>query len=251
MKLEDYVGNQISQFNKNLKIAVDKADVDAIHDLRVSLKKLFVLHKVVKQHFPHSVKQYSSSYKLVRTFFKKTGGIRDYQIADSLATQWLNNTEQTIFYQYSEEKIIDALNQLVQHYNSVDVNNVEQSFKDSYKQISDKYLFELRDYLLSYIEGNAQRINKILLSEDSNYHKVRSLIKEQYYVQVQLRQIIGLSINPKILEKKNRQGKLLGQWHDLQMFKKLLAKADIDLRVEVSTNLQKKEALLLSEAGML
>jgi len=248
MKLESYVGEQLGHFYGNLKKTVNNADLVATHDLRVALKKLLALNKVVDIYIPSVSSPYKNSIKKIYSIFKQAGAVRDGHIMSELAFEWLSTREYIEFKRWICIKINSSRRKLNRLYLDFNIDVVRSELCGAFKHISGNYMPEFRDYLLIYIEENGKKISRYIQSKKCDFHAVRRWVKEQYYIQDQLNVIMGMSISKDILSKKRQQGKILGEWHDLQVFEKYLKKSGCDVKKLIRSRIIKKQKLLIKNA---
>lgn len=250
MRLENYVEEQLNQFYHNLIKAIENTDSVAIHDLRVVLKRLFALNKVVDIFFPDLSSFYKDSLEKTHCVFKQAGVIRDNQVMSKLALQWLSEEEYIKFIDFISSKMSSSKEKLNRLYPDVNIEVICNEFCWSFERISSDYMCEFRNHLLAYVENNGKKISESVQSEKCDFHAVRRWVKEQYYIQIQLNEVMGLNINKEILNKKNQHGKLLGKWHDLKVFEKQLKKSGCNVDKLLYDNIISMQKSLIKETGM-
>ncbi|MCW3786346.1 CHAD domain-containing protein [Plebeiibacterium sediminum] len=218
MLLHSYVNKQLIVFADNLNMASLNHNEDAIHDLRVALKQVFAVRNILKQ----SVLDYEHSFKprfhLVKTLFKTAGIIRDRQIMMHLAQERLMHNEYVNYRRKCNRMIKPAFLKLQEIGES-------QNLKKEIRYIT--RIFYALDILrpefvinifIKRISENEKQIKEQQNKANANYHLIRRLIKEQYYLLSILKEVYKYNSDENQIAKKKEMGSKLGDWHDLRVF---------------------------------
>jgi len=210
-----YLQNQKEIFFANYKNAVKTADIEAIHDMRVSLKRLNTLVKLLNCSKKANFRLKSAAEPL-RSLFKKTGRIRDFQIFSELLTTYQNEN------QYDNTLLIANCNnnekKLTQlFYDSIQLSDylgLKRNFNNIHSHIKLKNDDEIALQSDLFKKESEARVVRFSDPSNVNYnlHSTRKAIKDMSYLQ----EMLGKSelANDDQLVKYKEVGRLLGDWHD-------------------------------------
>ncbi len=246
MLLRTFVNKQLIVFTNNLNIASINHNEDAIHDLRVALKRVFAVRKILKQ----SVVDYKFSFKphfhLVKSIFKTTGIIRDQQIMTHIAHKKLEQNEYVNYRRKCNRIIKPALLQLHKCIDYPDIKK-EVNFITKIFYVLDILRPEyVINTFLDQISKNEHLIKEQLKTQNCNYHIVRRLIKEQYYLFSILKEVYKYKSDENLIAKKKELGSKLGDWHDLRVFHHNLIHSKMTINPNTITRLETEAKLLLN-----
>ncbi|MCF8304024.1 MAG: CHAD domain-containing protein [Bacteroidales bacterium] len=213
-----YIEKQQDVFKKHYKKAIKKFDAEAIHKIRLGVKKLRTVFRFLEYLDPGGVKA-KKSIKHERSLFKSAGVIRELQVQQELVTAYekehnVSLEEYKKHLAGNEEKARKDLKK------NKSRNRVKKEIGRSHKQVR-KVLKkhsndQIHQRLIDLIEEKFNLIN-ILNAEstEGNRHKMRTQLKQIHY-------LLGLLDKD---EEANRKftGRLdpiyeteqkMGQWHD-------------------------------------
>ena len=234
-----YFQDQMVSFEKNL---IESAFLSekAIHQLRVSIKKLRALMNLVENHTSYP-NQFLYQFKQVTSVFKPLGKIRDNR-----------NKAKLINYYFSNEKeLMDRLNG--------DLDQKLRLATDAYQDKFLTYSFEsfflfktefdhfLRSKLGNIKSREAARdivvvISELMKKEDlkSKLHKIRSYVKELLFI-LQIFKTKQIDINGKEYGMSDLAtlGEYLGQWHDYELLINLYNKVNEQLHEPTTYQFEK------------
>jgi len=207
-----YWKKEQTEFNKNLEILRNGPDKNAVHDLRVAIKKLracLKLYIIITEK-----KDVENLFNETRNLFSILGKERDNEICLDLLTAYENendiNFNNLKIYLQSQLKITQDWSQhALKNYNEEELTNLTLLLSQG-AEIPDK------DWLVKKI---IEAINDHL-SQIKNYykqpHKIRKLLKDVYYW---LKMLPQNAIKKKELE--NKLEKILddfGNWQNDEIF---------------------------------
>jgi CHAD domain-containing protein len=225
MKLRTYVNKRLNEFQTNLDEVVLSLDKEAIHDLRVALKRIFALRKILKS----CVRDYNESYAFyfleVKTIFKYTGIIRDNQLMIENAIKCLNEEEYMEFSSVRNEQLQTAKKGLYTYLNSIDLKRVRKDLLKVFgvlDVVRAEYMIKVTQ---QYTGKNEGRIVLQFNTTNCNYHLIRKWVKEQFYLLQVLNDVFKINGSYKLINRKKELGKVLGDWHDIRVLERHLKDA--------------------------
>jgi len=215
--LSRYFYAQQVAFEKNYPLIGDRSELEAIHDIRVSIKKLRSLFKLIGFITPERF-NIGKSYKPFRRIFKKLGFTRDIQVQREILNFYEDQLD-VLFGDYSlylrdlEEEQRDKIEHWIKNYRFPD-------WKKFYILIWDIVGMEGQSLIIKkandYIDNKLNEIKDLLPAEDNKtLHLIRRLLKEIRYV---IDCIVNLSTEDNEYSVLHKNIKLieddLGNWHD-------------------------------------
>ncbi len=217
MLLSTYVNKQLIIFAQNLYLASENKDEDAIHDLRVALKKVFAIRNILKvtiQDYDQSIKPY---FKPIRGVFKTTGIIRDHQILLHNANLRLPKREFTSFRRTCKTKIKSTHSTLIHNLNSIPIKKEISKVTKVFSILDIMRPDFIVESTLNIITNHERNIEQELLSPNCNFHDIRRWVKEQLYLYTLLKDVYKQKIKDSVITNKKQLGSKLGDWHDLRV----------------------------------
>ncbi|OQY05335.1 MAG: hypothetical protein B6I20_01570 [Bacteroidetes bacterium 4572_117] len=209
-----------NQFEINFEPAFSTANRDAIHDMRVSIKRLRLLYRFLD--FASEKQFYANKKgKLLVEVFKSAGPLRDVQIQLSI----LGKLKEDLNVDYPE------LNSFL---NSKENSGIEKFKKkgSTFDLIQIKYLFNFSEAIMkiiieftdlqvtfdNYILNRLNIIKKTLKKpkQKIDFHRLRKRIKDLIYLYEIKNTNLGKYKEP--LDLLKLLGKTLGVWHDIEVF---------------------------------
>ncbi len=232
MKKKSVIEIGVSQyeiFQNHFSDASSKGNKDAIHQLRVSLKKFYALKKFVLNGMsPIGQAQLINYLEPIHLIYKSGGKIRDIQVITDIATNFSTREAPPVFinklqerYKYRFEKF-KALTQ------TIELPTLAQ-FEDEYKSLITRYYTTSEKLFDGFLNDNMKNAREFIISSEPGelWHDARTLIKQNY-----LLMLLAQSFEPgqvDITEIQNLRNieQMLGQWHDLVVLKKFALRFDI------------------------
>lgn len=210
------------EYSKNYEEATAEINKQAIHDLRVSLKKLkssLTLLGILVPEFESKI-----IFKSTRSLFKKLGKIRDLQVTASLIqnNDIFRKRGGKRFHKFLERRIKRKESHLKKWVSHFESNSIEETFFEAInhsKQLVDSWILDSSTILI-----------RTLKSEISDYkstelHRARISLKQVHHTMD-----ICHNIDPDFLtgeintDQLGKIEKLLGDWHDQVILKSILIK---------------------------
>jgi len=222
--LEKYFDQRVKNIFNHLYDFEVTGEENAMHDFRVEMKKLRSIIKFLRVVYPkHQLKKAAHS---LRNVFHEAGVIREYQVLQ----QWLEKNEllvieATYFPRDEQQKMIEAFRENTKDYQKQleEVIDHVKVFINSTKEILyEQYLVDLHAQLDDFC-------NKDLAKEQ--WHEMRKVIKQWMYA-------LNWVDNDEDKKDKdfpyyNKLQEVIGQWHDLEMFKQEFADKQIYLSQDI------------------
>ncbi len=225
---DTFLQNQILVLTQNLKIAQESFDVNAIHDLRVAIKKIRALFLFVNEISGGEFKV-KKRLKRLRKLFKAFGKLRDIQVQKELLNKYESNTNCS--YQYFNLHLSDVQTKIQSSYSNEFLKFKTQHSGKIYthfKKNIEPYNFNL---ISSSIYEQYKLRFKILkslshkISDYHNIHKFRIKLKEFIHIFIILFQNSEFKPETSVnINKMKNIADLLGSWHDKDIFLKSLSK---------------------------
>jgi len=209
------------EVKKNLQQLKQGLDFDAIHDLRVAIKKLRAYTRLLAEIDP-SVDE-AEALAETEKLFDVFGKHREWEIAIDKTVNNEDNKDNTLpmyfrYAHFSKEQVSPVLTATLATYTTTELTAVEQKIQLLTETLQPKQLYheciEVLKLYINKIEKAAQHFKK-------NIHKVRKLLKKVLY---------WIHLFPEDSLYSKRQQELfddfldkLGKWHDYQV---ILEKTD-------------------------
>jgi CHAD domain-containing protein len=218
-RLANYYQEHKSVFEKNFQVVLAEFEVEAIHKMRTSTKRLRALLQLIEYLSPDKFKA-KKQLKKIRQLFKYAGKIREIQIemitlANYAALLKINFPEYHEYLKYRERKEIARFLRAL------------PEIDKSGKILDDKYILEviqnislkkLTKNLQGFIELKKQTLldlNKLQIT-NPRIHENRTHIKQLYYLYDHLTELSGQKEILKMKKEKMREiEQMIGSWHDL------------------------------------
>ena len=223
--LTHYLTTQQHSFEQNLPLINDPLEAEAVHDVRVSIKKirsLFLLLKFVSQENFN----YKKSYSEFKPLFKKLGFLRDVQVQSILLISYEGELEVKLSdYSAFLEKLNGKEREKIKKWLP---SNIPPDWDYLYILINNIVDFSVPGFIIHksnmFIENKLDEIRELLPAhENKTLHKIRRLLKEIRYIIDCLTGFSGenifnpvMHINIKLIEDD------LGNWHDRVVSAQLL-----------------------------
>ena len=217
-QIQNYFQSQKAQFKLNFEPAYATVNVDVIHDLRVSVKRLRLVYRLLNF---FADKQFCAKKraKLLIEVFKSAAALRDVQIG--LAIIEKNNqdvqSDDDLMIKFLKEKELVEIHKFKEKYKKFELEEIDKLFVFSETLLNIIVDFPgLQQTFNIYKELSLQEIIDLLKKDKVDFHSVRKKLKNLTYL-TEIEQIHLLETTEKLFLLKFL-GKLLGDWHDLDVF---------------------------------
>lgn len=215
--LNRYLFYQRKTFERCFPKIQDVTDDDAIHDIRVSIKKTRTLLLLLDYIYPGTW-DIGEHYRPFRKIFKRLGLIRDLQVQQKLAVylhqKCPGNIEGYSAYLKDHEKVTRSnVNNWLRMYSSPDWQSLEEDIRTFYFRTGKKQIILKAN---DYIEHKINHAKEISHQKDRiTIHLIRRLLKEARYMMEMIGSVVKETADYKPLQNKIKPiENYLGDWHD-------------------------------------
>ena len=218
----DFLDHQVRIFRDHYKVTRATMDQEAIHQMRVVVKKINAIHKLKKHiHFPATLN--SAFFDIIREIYSASGYLRDVQLQHTL----LYNYRKTLRFDFwelqqyinaAEDQLEDQLKEVVVH---IDPSAIEEAGTKSKPALENDMAVDLENDSLRFILKKIEKIKQLLLLIDNEefVHDLRKQVKQLFFVLQFLSQYFPENIFAgHDLKSLRLIGEKLGKWNDLTMF---------------------------------
>ncbi|MBN1250703.1 MAG: CHAD domain-containing protein [Bacteroidales bacterium] len=210
IKLEQYLTLQENIFSKNYDKSITTFDVDAIHDLRVSIKRLNTLYRLLELIDSNNF-VYKKNFKELRKIFKLAGIVRDYQIIEYLINQNYSQLKNiNILSNFIKGKKEIAIKQFIKSKKKLNLENVKNSILNAKNTIAKSFDNDIDLAQNKLIKENIDLFNKEI---NNNLHKARKKLKNYLYL-IEM-QAIDDELKSKVFQNIKLIASYIGNWHDI------------------------------------
>ena len=216
-----YFRSKLNEIKRNYSLALEKNDIDGVHDLRVDIKRMKAFFNLVESISGDFNAR--KNFKNFRKIAKNTGGLRDTQVQQILLKK-IQGTLNLEIYEYE----IFLKNEEIENLESFRNFSEQEIIK---KLDEEKKIFSRTLKNISRIHGETKaqgrfynlRNDLVLLSSESDLrdeilHKVRILSKETHYTLEIVQQCFHLfDDGNKFIKGIKKVHQALGKWHDFDV----------------------------------
>lgn len=214
-----YYGNLRRIIEENYILAVQFADVNGVHDMRVGIKRLRAYFNLIEWINP--VFQAKQNSKPIRRLFKAAGKVRDIHVQQELLRRWTSelNLEMSEYYNFLKQKEMEERKRFADFAKKkFDI----EVFQSIWTLIQNVLSFISVEYIQYKAEErfNAQLEELIQFKEKTNfleddYHAIRILSKETRYTLEVLQTCFPPKNNwAELNDTLRKVHQALGRWHD-------------------------------------
>lgn len=218
-QLRAYYQEYKSVFEDNFRIVLENFDVEAIHKMRTSTKRLralFILMEFLSRKKFNAKKQ----LRKIRTLFKFTGKIREIQIEQMLVTSYqeILKEDYRVYMEYLKRREHREISRFLKHLPAqkergmiLDNEKILLAFDKMEKESTKKRAAK-------FVQSKEKKIGKIISAHPSNHtiHTNRTHLKQLYYLFEILTGLTGSNTIMGMNYFRIREiEQYLGEWHDL------------------------------------
>ncbi len=172
---------ELKVFNKNLSILQQQLDTDAIHDLRVAIKKLRSYFKLYVTLFDK--KDIGNHFSKTKELFSVLGKHRNIEMSRQLVLLSAEKNKQSLnsllaYLEMLQNQTGKYCRQTIEHYEKTDLNDLTIRMRTDFKNYS---IEETSDKLRGQIEISFERIKHDLKHFKEKSHVVRKELKDIFY----------------------------------------------------------------------
>jgi CHAD domain-containing protein len=218
--LKSYYGEHKTVFEENFRQVLESFDVEAIHKMRTSTKRLRALFQLLEFLSEEKFKAKKQLSRL-RLYFKHGGKIREIQIEEMLVLQYEHSLGKTFpeYLGYLKGRKHKEIARFLKSRPDLGESDTILNDRKVYQTISDLLAGDRLKVLTSaFIDDRVKRIHNNINAPASNHriHQNRTFLKQIYYLHKILLTLSGKKIilfsDP---ERIREIEQYLGTWHDL------------------------------------
>lgn len=226
--LQKYLEKQVLQFGANFKQVCRDSDADAVHDMRVAVKRLRALEVLAGKVAQNQIDPEASGE--LRHLFKLSGRIRDMQVQQQLLDLMaakLNTSfgELAAYLKNSENKSISKFSDFTgKHFDTDFTGNLVKEIERIFNTAADSDLTSgVKSVVAEIIE--TVRLMKTDQQHEEYLHEIRRKLKQyNYLLSVYDKQSSDYPELLSTLQHLEKANNLLGEWHDLDVGREILLK---------------------------
>lgn len=253
-----YFQTQQALIDANLQLAKGTHDIEALHDLRVAVKRLKALYQIVEI-LSEGIFEYRAHFEDIRKLFKTVGSLRDIQVQSQLFASFVTDLEESEiigFYQYLQKRHDKASKKLDKALYRFNPEVMNESLKDVSFLLDQKSEERGKDLVVKYLKKRLKQITKLnrVKHDERKIHLMRTRLKQLMYAMELMKMIAP---DQELMQNGNnvkKAGTSLGLWHDhivladeLQQFIKNYAILKAPYR-KLLKRVRAQEAFYLSKA---
>ena len=217
-QIKEYYLEQKLIFEEMFSVAVENFDVEAIHKMRTTTKRLRALFVLIRF---LSSKKFKAKKQLrkIRNLFKYAGKIREIQI-EQLLTYELEQKMNLNFVEYRQYLLMREHKEISRFIKSIPkFTNGNQILNDKkiLKAIQSVNPAEAEKRTNIYLDKQTETLKKLNGTKIANgkIHKSRTILKQMYYLYDILKNLTGREILENVSKERMREvEQLIGNWHD-------------------------------------
>lgn len=224
-----FLETQLQLFKGHFLITQASMDGEAIHQMRVAIKRIRTIQKLKKHiNFPTIIDD--EQYDSIKTIFNVSGNLRDLQIQQSLLKNYakLLNDPFTALANYLDDQdrlLTDKLNTTIRNTNFGSLPEIPEP-EDSLENIKDNS--DLRLESMDFLKKKTEKIFKLIYLLDKKVdfvHDLRKQIKQLFFILQFLRNHFQDNETSAFELKTIKDvGERIGDWNDRDVFDLMLKK---------------------------
>lgn len=218
-RLLDYFTKHCGLFIRNFNLVLSDFDADAIHDMRVAIKRIRAVFLLLERLYPHKFNPIEEEGRL-RELFRLSGRMRDAQVQQQLLAGNALNLGSTFgeyqaFLHDAENKAIKKFKKFISKFDTEKELNQKQ--EKAGKLISTTDAEQIRIQIIQFVDELFLKARQMRADDehDESLHEIRRKLKQCHYLLSLFSQddpdLPKLNTTLKRLDKVNE---LLGNWHD-------------------------------------
>lgn len=220
-RLESYSAKQCEVFLANYHLTISSFNTDAIHDLRVAVKRIRAVFMLLERMFPGRFNAKETEEDL-RELFRLSGRMRDAQVQQQLVLAYSHNTgiSFTGYQNYlinTEKKAIGKFTKYLKGYHAgTDLDNIRKRIHVLLMDTDDETIKQHINLLVDELLATTRIMHEEQEQEqDEHLHAIRRKLKQCHnLLSVLKKDDIALPELRATLKSLDSVNNLLGDWHD-------------------------------------
>lgn len=216
--LRTYYENLQRLIEENYGLAVQYADVDGIHDMRVAIKRLRAYFNLIEWINP--VFPVKKTLTPIRRLFKSAGNVRDIHVQQESVRRWMSESdlEMSEYYNFLKKKEMEERKRFFTSARTFDLGifpNNWSLIQNALSSISTEYIQNKVEERFNTEIGNLIKFKQKECFIEEDYHAIRISSKESRYMLEVLQKCFPTKDNWTLLNEALRKvHQALGRWHD-------------------------------------
>jgi len=218
----NFLDQQVRIFRDHYQATRTTMDQEAIHQMRVVVKKINAIHKL-KKHIQFPVTLRDEFFDIIRDIYSASGKLRDVQLQHTLLYYYRKKLrfdfwELQQYINAVEDQLEDQLKEAVVH---IDPSAIEEAGTTAAASREQDSEVDLENDSIQFILKKIEKISKLLLVIDNEefVHDLRKQVKQLFFALQFLGQYFPANIFAgNDLQTMRLIGEKLGKWNDLTMF---------------------------------
>jgi CHAD domain-containing protein len=216
--LGDYIDRLLGRMIGNFRASCAACDVDAIHDLRVAVKRLRAVFGLVKSLQPRFRRK--RAYLPLRDLYRAAGGVRDFQVQQQLFRLWITSNrvgadEFSSWLTASEQEACQRYLETTAGFDPGVVAEAIGSIAWALNDLPHQEVVSGMNRRFNTLFGNLLELDPVEELQPSSLHSVRIRSKETRYCLEIIRACTGSNETVSHLDAAlKRVHRTLGVWHD-------------------------------------
>lgn len=213
-----FFAHRLNCFERSYSLALQELNLDNIHDLRVSIKKVRSLLSLLEL---ASNKKFdpNESFHLLNPVFKNAGYIRECQINICLLEQF-DNKVGVLFRDHLIKKQTKSAKKLIREMNNFDIDELKRRYELTRKYIFELPITQINQASVESVEDKIQKIKRLKQKASGKFwmHKIRKHLKYVLEILDLINSLVEDHELKPLSQKTKSCAKLIGEWHDYQVF---------------------------------
>ncbi|OGF62162.1 MAG: hypothetical protein A2Y62_20215 [Candidatus Fischerbacteria bacterium RBG_13_37_8] len=213
-----HYNSQVRKIHKYFSSATHFNDVEAVHELRVEIKRLLALVNLIALFI--SEFKVKSDFKQIKSLFKKAGILRNIHIYQEIARYWTHELHLNVneYHNFLKEHEMRARKEFLKSAKNFDFRHFDKLRNSIFKPMKhineDMLKHKTYHYLVSLAQNMIQVKSRAEMVEN-DFHELRIMSKESMYI-IELIQkcITTQSLFEEIRKALKALHQVLGKWHD-------------------------------------
>lgn len=223
LPVNHFLEAQLALFREQVLITRQSNDEEAIHKMRLAIKRIRTIHKL-KKHLHFQTILTDEFYLVLKRVFAASGKLRDIQVLQGLLAKYAEKLKFSFsgladFFAENEKNTVDSLNQA---FGNITFDQDAQLLTDIGGSDPQPENSDIETEIINYIRFKISFIQKLLFGhhDEENVHEIRKQVKQLYYVLQFLKEYCPDNcLTDYSLGAIDDLGNNLGSWHDRAVLK--------------------------------